>query len=46
MCMRFCIILERNIRKRVDGLAFEGIDGAGVFLCVLEAGVTQERGKR
>lgn len=35
---------KRNFRQRVDGFAFEGIDGTGVFLGVLESGVTEERG--
>lgn len=29
--------LEGNIRQGVDGFAFEGIDGASVFLDVLES---------
>lgn len=37
-------VLEGNIRKGVDGFAFEGIDGAGVFLGVLEPGVSEKRG--
>ncbi len=32
------------IRQGVNGFAFEGIDGSGVFLGVLESSVTEERG--
>lgn len=35
-------ILEGDIRQRVDDFAFEGIDDAGVFLVVLEAGMAEE----
>lgn len=35
---------KRNFRQGVDGFAFEGIDGAGVFLGVLEPGVSEKRG--
>ncbi len=32
-------ISKGNIRQGVDGFAFEGIDGAGVFFGVLESGI-------
>lgn len=36
-------VSEREIRQGVDGFAFEGIDGAGVFFGVLESGVEAEK---
>lgn len=35
---------KSKIRQGVDGFAFEGIDGAGIFSGVLESGVTEKGG--
>ena len=35
-------VSEREIRQRVDGFAFERIDGSGALFGVLESGVTEE----
>lgn len=40
----FALILKGAIPQGVDGFAFERIDGASIFLGVLEAGVAEERG--